>query len=249
MTETIQHLISKQINRWDLERKASAEAQRKEEEGLRLPATGKPALTISRQRGTRGKQLAGHLAHELAYGLFDREIIDYVAHHMGVRSELVESLDEHDRSEMEFWFRNLMSQRVFDHDAYAKALGEVIKALSLQGGVVILGRGGNFMLQRENHAYHVRLVAPIEFRVQTLQEQEGMNERDAHHEIEQTDKARANFVKRYFHQDINDPCAYDLTINMAHTQLDPAVKIITSALRARGWTMNDTGGDKRRRSS
>lgn len=52
-------------------------------------------------------------------------------------------------------------------------------------------------------------------------------------------------MKRYFHKDINDPVDYDLILNLATHTLEGAVKIILSALRAKGWTMKLTGGDKR----
>ncbi|MBN2326718.1 MAG: cytidylate kinase-like family protein [Candidatus Omnitrophica bacterium] len=240
-------IVSRQVKRWELERRAFEEAREEEKKALERPADVKPVVTISRQRGCRGKDLAKLLAHELDYGFFDRDIVDYIARHMGIRSELVESLDEKDRSELELWINSLLSKRVFDHDEYIRALGEAVKTTALQGGVVILGRGANFLLA-DTAAYHVRLTAPLPVRVDNLCQFEGMSESQAREEIKKVDRERSGFVYRYFKKSIEDPLAYDLTINIAKSTLDGTIKIIRSALRARGWPLELTGGDKRRKS-
>jgi len=74
---------------------------------------------------------------------------------------------------------------------------------------------------------------------------EGMTEAQAAAEVKRVDRERADFFRRYFHKEINEPTQYDMVINMANTSLDAAVKTVLTALRARGWTMELTGGDKR----
>lgn len=239
-------IVSRQVKRWDLERKAFEESQKEEKKTVERPADVKPVVTISRQRGCRGGELAKLLAHELNYGFFDRNIVDYIAQHMGIRSELVESLDEKDRSELELWINNLFSNRVFDHDEYIRALGESVKTMALQGGVVILGRGVNFLLA-DTPSYHVRLTAPLSVRMDNLRQFEGKTESEAMEEIKKVDRERSAFVYRYFKKSIDDPLAYDLTINIAKLKMDGAIKIILTALRARGWTLEMTGGDKRKK--
>lgn len=239
-------IVSRQVKRWDMERMAYEQTVKKDKEDAEHSAKTKPVITISRQRGCRGHELAKLLAHELKYGLFDRKIVDYIVQHMGIRCELVESLDERDRSELELWVNSILTQHVFDHDDYIRALGEAIKTTAIQGGVVILGRGGNFLLA-DTPSFHIRLVAPEAIRIRNLRELEGMSESHAAEEIKKVDKARADFIHRYFKQSIDDPTAYDLTINMGKATLDGTVKIVRSALRARGWTLEATGGDKRKR--
>lgn len=233
----IQQIVSRQVKRWNVERSAfEDERPHPDETGKpRPPATGKPIITISRQRGVRGREVARLLAHELGYGLFDKQIITFIAEHLGVRSELVESLDEQDRSELELWFGNLISHRVFDHDGYLQGLIEVIKTAALQGCVVILGRGANCLL-RESPGIHIRLIAPEENRIRTLVEVEGMEEEAARKEIRQVDAERANFVKRYFKANIDDPYGYDLIINMEGATLDAVVKTVACAVREQGWS-------------
>jgi len=238
-------IVSRQVKRWDMERMAFEKAVKDKSEVAERFARVKPVITVSRQRGCRGHELAKLLAHELKYGLFDRRIVDYIVQHMGIRCELVESLDERDRSELELWVNSILTQQTFDHDEYIRALGEAIKTTAMQGGVVILGRGGNFLLS-DTSTFHIRLVAPEAVRIRNLHELEGMSETQALEEIKKVDRARADFIHRYFKRSIDDPTAYDLIMNMEKTTLDGAVKTIRSALRARGWSLEATGGDKRK---
>lgn len=243
----LQQLVTKQVSSWTKEREKIEHLiqDHKIEAGARASEI-RPVITLSRQRGCRGKELAKLLAHDLQYGMMDQSIIDYIADHMGVRSEVVEMLDERDRSELELWFQEIFTGSVFARDDYIKELGEVVKSTSLLGGVVILGRGANYLLQ-ESNIYRVRLVAPLETRIQTLVQQEGKTEKQAREDIERTDKDRQRFAKRYFHKDINDPGDYDMILNMGSHTLDGAVKVIISGLRSQGWTFEKTGGDMRQR--
>ncbi|MFB3787859.1 MAG: AAA family ATPase [bacterium] len=239
----IHHIVSRQVRRWMQDREIQERARQEHQEALR-PCEIKPVVTVSRQRGSRGHELAKLLAHELNYGLFDHKIVNFIADHIGARSELVESLDERDRSELELWVKGMLSGNIFSHDHYIHALIEVLKTVSLQGSVVIVGRGANSILAGTN-AFHLRVVAPEKVRIRNLVELEGMTEALAAADIKRVDRERADFFKRYFHKDINDPTQYDMVINTANTPLDAAVKTVLSALRARGWTMELTGGDKR----
>ncbi len=241
----IHRIVNKQVNRWNVEREILDRRHIEEEAGRAVrPSEQRPVVTISRQRGCRGKELGKIVSHELRYGLFDREIIEYIAEHASVRREVIESLDEKDRSDLELWIDGILSGRIVDHDDYIRNLSKLVKTTALQGGVVILGRGANYFLSQTS-AYRVRIIAPLSKRIENLISQEGMTEKQARDEIERVDRNRAEFVKRYFQKDIDDSLAYDITINLGSHSLDGAVKIILSALRAKGWTVAQTGGDKR----
>ena len=54
-------------------------------------------------------------------------------------------------------------------------------------------------------------------------------------------------MKKHFKKDLDNACDYDLILNLGTNTLDAAVKITLSALRAHGWAMDITGGDKRKR--
>ncbi len=242
----INEIINRQVNSWIVEQKAIDRAQiGRDDFGVSFLTPRKPIVTISRQHGCRGQEFCRLLAHALGYGVFDRNMIDAMARDRGVRREIIESLDERRRSELELWVQSLLYQRTFDHDDYIKALGKVIKAASMQGGVVILGRGANYLVA-DSVAYRIRLVAPDDVRIRNLMQIQGLNEKQARNQLFKFDRERAYFIKKYFHKHIDDSRDYDLIINLGTNTLDAAVKISMSALRSHGWRMELTGGNKRK---
>ncbi len=245
--DSMNDVLNRQVNRWTAENESCEHgAEAPEEVGLALRVPTKPILTVSRQHACRGTEFCRLVAHELGYGVFDRNIIDRIVQEHGVHRDLIESLDTHTRSRLETWVNNLMSERTFEHHDELQALDKIVKAASLQGGVVILGRGANYLLP-DSMAYRIRIVAPDDIRVRNLTEFRGLSRREARQRIEQVDLERAQFVKKHFKKDLDNACDYDLILNLGTNTLDAAVKITLSALRAHGWAMDITGGDKRKR--
>lgn len=229
-------IINRQVRRWTRERNLRNEAQCQNGQDA-IPSMQKPVISVSRQRGCRGSEFAKLLANDVHYGCFDRTILDYIARHLGPRCEVVESLDPANRAELNRWIQETFQTRPTDPNDYFYALSETIKAISLQGGVVLLGRGANFIL-RQTPAFHIRLVAPIEWRVKTLQDFEGKSETDARNEIQRADRERAEFVMQHFNQSIDDPLMYDMVLNMKTHTLDGAIKTVIADLRGRGWKLD-----------
>jgi cytidylate kinase len=153
-------------------------------------------------------------------------------------------LDEHDRSALEMNLRELMTGKIFNHDKYIRELSEAVKGCALNGGVVILGRGANYILNRP-YVYRVRLVAPLDDRIKILMQTEGMSGKDAGHEIEVVDRERKNYVERYFKHDINDPAEYDMVINTTTHNMNGMAKAVMEAMKSKGWTLRRTAGLQR----
>ncbi len=240
-------IVSKQLQQWNQERASAGQEQNGESLRAGSCSVQKPVVTISRQRGCRSRELAKLLSRELHYGiLFDRQVINYIAQDASVRQDMMNLLDENDRSRIEYWIEGHLPQYVETPDDYIRALAEVLKTTALQGGVVILGRGANYLLT-EASTYRIRTVASKEYRIRNLVQVEGMSTERAESEINRVDSERSEFVKRYFKRNVNNPEDYDMVLNLEPHTLESAVKIILSALRSRGWPMDVTGGDKRTR--
>ena len=218
-------ILDRQIRRWESE-KAVHVRERAVREGPAPPR--QPVLTVSRQRGTGGTLLAGKLAERFGYTLLHRDVIDRICESSGYKRRIIESLDEHAKSQLQLWFESVLQGTYVDASDYVKHLLEVIYSISTLGGVVVVGRGGNFILGPER-GFHVRVVAPREVRVRNLVERERLTERDAARAIEKTDHERAEFVRRVFGRSIDDPLGYDLVINHLSISLDSATSLVAAA--------------------
>lgn len=224
---SIEAMIDRQLKKWEMERRIRLEA---EKEGKK-PVI-KPIVTISRQRGSQGSYLAEKLAEKSGYHLLHREIIDEICNSSGYRRQVIESLDAKTRSGMELWFEGVFKGMYIDASDYFKHLYKVVMTISQLGGLVIVGRGGNFMLRRDQ-AFHIRVVAAVPKRIENLVKFQNLSQEQAEKEVKELDKSRAEFVKNNFRQDINDPRAYDLIINTTYIDIEDALILAETGMKAK----------------
>lgn len=221
---SIETIIDRQIRRWELQ-KSLEESHHGVARSLHLP---KPLITVSRQRGSRGTMIAERIAYRFNYTLLHRDIIDRIVETSGYKRRIVESLDDHTRSQMELWFESVITGKLVDLNDYARHLLEIIFSVSRLGGIVVVGRAANFIIGA-NRGLHVRVVGTMAGRIRSLIEQEKMSEAEARREIEKSDHERADFVKKLVHKSIDDPQYYDLILNSDWLPVEQAVSLIANA--------------------
>jgi hypothetical protein len=190
-----------------------------------------PVVTISRQAGCGSRELAETLGQRLDLQVFGKEIVEHIARDEHLTREVVAALDERVASQIEQWVRGMLDRRFFLQDDYHLALVRVVRTLAAHGGVILLGRGANFVLA-DRVDLRVRLVASEEWRVQNLAVRHQLSADDARATVRELENQRAAFVRRLFHTEVDDPRHYDLVLNVA--RLGPALpEVITAALAHR----------------
>lgn len=190
-----------------------------------------PVVTISRQAGTGSRELALAVGARLGLQVFDREIVEHIARDKDLAREVVEALDERVASKIEQWVRGMLDRRFFLQDDFHLALVRTLRTLAAHGGVVLVGRGANFVLA-DSVDLRVRLVAPEDWRARNLSVRQQISERDARGSLRETEAQRAAFVRRLFRAEVDDPAHYDLVINVA--RLGPSLPEIVAAALAQG---------------
>ena len=108
-------------------------------------------------------------------------------------------------------------------------LVETLLALTTQGDCVVVGRGATKVLPQAT-TLRVRVVAPVEQRVEAISREHGISREEAARRVEATDRARERFVKEHFQVDPADPRNYDLVLNVARFSLEECVALIIAAL-------------------
>lgn len=222
---SIDAIINRQLLRWELERK-------KTEETPHLHFVPAPIVTISRQTGSRGSYFGSRLALKLGCQRLHREVIDAISESSGYYHKIVASLDEHFRSNLSLMVEAMITGKSFDHGDYVKHLSKVVLSLSELGGVVLMGRGGNLILGPER-GFHMRIVCPLETRVQNLVKYKGLGAKEARIIITRSDAGRREFFAKVFKTDIDDPHNYDLVVNSALIDVEDLVDIAISAMNAK----------------
>jgi cytidylate kinase len=222
----IEKLIQRQLNQWNRMRELLPEIEPAE-----LPR--RPIITISRQVGSGGRELAEALARRLDLQVHDQDIVEHIARNEKIAAEVVAHLDEQTVSQIDLWVRGVLNRRIYMRDEYQEELVRTVRTLAAHGGVVVLGRGGTFILA-DRADLRLRLVAPVETRVQALVNERGLSVAEAEQSVAESDAARADFVRKLFRADIDDPVHYDLVINTDGIDGDRLPELVLLALEVRG---------------
>jgi hypothetical protein len=180
-------------------------------------------ITISRDRGSLGDAIARELGQKLGWLVYDKELVEYIAHNSHVRQHLVQRLDERAQNLVHETVQRLLSMAEggsFGASEYHESLLKSLTCLAVQGGVILVGRGANFVLQSEKGGLHIRIVGSSDVRLRRLAERWSLPEGEARHRMQENDQERRNFIRHHFKRSIDDPAAYDLFFNT--DQIQPA---------------------------
>ena len=181
-------------------------------------------ITISRQMGSLGTEIAQEVAGKLQYEYLDREGIEQGLTAHGLTVPEVEKFDE---KSPPFWINLQIQGRKFFH-----AMQMVIYKAARRGNVVIVGRGGQFLLKGIPGVLHIRIIAPFQDRVQRLLAKDGENEKELLRILKQSDRDSGGFIRIFFDADWENADLYDLTINTRYLPVDLAVDMILRAIPA-----------------
>lgn len=121
---------------------------------------------------------------------------------------------------------------VLDEDAYVQLTQKVMQHLTDQGNVVLVGRGSQAFLVDRLDVLHVRIVAPREFRIQTVVERDGLSQDEAVRYLQKLDEQRRRYIKRHYGIKWNAPEHYHLIINTGQTGVNAAARIVVAAARS-----------------
>jgi len=220
-------LAARHLRFWEALDKAREEAQ-----PAQLPPGDRMVVTVSRQEGSRGEEIARGVAQRLGYQLFDREIVDYLATTAHVRRRLVELHDETTHSSLEDSVSTLLDHRAFAQTAYLRHLATALASIAAGGRAVIVGRGASQLLASP-FVLRVRVIAPLGVRIENFARESNLPLRQARRLLRATDRQRDAFIRRHFRRDPNDPLNCDMILNTATVGPTEGIEAICAAVRAR----------------
>lgn len=187
-----------------------------------------PYLVISRETGAGGSEIARLVAGKLGWDVLDHEIIDYMVDKYGTPRSLIESVDEKQENWIQEVFTTWIERQNFTQTAYLHRLIRLLLLATHHGKVVIVGRGAQFILPQER-GLSVRILAPLEFRIEQVILQQGLSVRDARKFVKDSDRKRRKFIKTHFHHKWADPHLYDLVVNVEKLVREDAANLIVDA--------------------
>ena len=220
-------MVQRQVDKW---RKLFDRAMR---QGLKVENfKGGPVITVSREAGAGGSDIARRLSKALELDLIGGQIIQHVADSAKMSRRVIESLDEREVTFRETLLSSLFGENRPWPGEYLNHLTRVIGTIGIFGNVVLVGRGANFVLPKER-IFRVRVIAPMEMRIQYFMEDRRYTKAEAEQYIMKRDNNRKAFVRKYFNADIADPTCYDIIINTEKISMAQATESIIVAFHQR----------------
>lgn len=193
-------------------------------------------ITISRLYGSGGRSLAIHLAKELGYTFWDKEILKEVAERSGVSQGEVTGFERYGGSPLMRLLEKMVStdyitrfvgqeKGVLHEKRYVELVRDIVTEIYLQDNAVILGRGGQFILAGKPGAYHVLLAADAAKRAKYLAAKKSSGE-ESREALARSDQRRREFLSCFGDEAPDDPGLYHLCMNTGLLEQKKSVKLI-----------------------
>jgi cytidylate kinase len=215
-------MVDREIARWRMSGVAA--------DKITPPWVPAPLITISRELGSGGSEVAETLGARLHWPVYDREIVDEMVHQSHISRQLVLDLDESVANRALLWIGAMVTQEFFDYDDYLELLLRVLASLAQKGSAIILGRGANFV-KRLGPRLDVRIIAPLEARIERLVRRDGISPHQAMLAIRHSDQSRRDFTQRVHQGHWDDASKYDLVINTGKLTVLEAAELVEDALK------------------
>ena len=203
-------------------------------------------ITISRQFGAGGSEVARRVAEALDWRLVDNDLVDRVAERAGLPPEEVAQRDERAPGFVERLVRALTrvpelfpkpAEKVPEPEeaSLVRLTESVVAELAAEGRVVLVGRAGPAVLRGKYDALHIKIVAPLTDRLRTTSERLGLAPKEAEKALQETDANRARYLKQHYGRDWNDSTNYDMVLNTGTLGLQGATEVIVAETKRR-WS-------------
>lgn len=183
-------------------------------------------ISISRQYGSGGHELAEEIATELGYDFYDSKTSKLTADHIGYNEDFISNHEEKMTNSLLYDLVNEMyaytSSNPAPKDAIYKAEAQVITEIAQNGNSVIVGRLADYVLRNNNKCFKVFLTADLSHRIDRIMKRENLSHEDAKLRIQKEDKLRSSnyhyYTKRIWGLSSNYNISIDTSLGMDYAK-------------------------------
>jgi cytidylate kinase len=192
-------------------------------------------ITIGREHGSNGHDIARELAQQLGYTCYDKEIVDHAAENSGFSKEIFDSYDEKKVSTYVVPSPHYvgMGEGFRLNMQIASAQFDTIRMLADKGNCIFVGRCADYVLRNRKDLVSVFVMANKDFRVKTLMERKGIDADQARKLMRQVDKDRSSYYKYYTDQIWGEAENYELCIDSSKIGVEGTVEVIKAFVAAK----------------
>lgn len=195
-------------------------------------------ITIGRQFGCGGKNIAEVLGKKLGIPVFDNELIIKAAQESGFSAEFFERSDEKRRF---FSLTSIFagsyssdSENFMSDKGLFKIQCETIRSIAEQGSAIIVGRCSDYVLRERGNTLSIFLTSPIEERIRRVAERMGISLEKAEETVEKQDSGREEYYNYYTFGNWGVASNYDLCIDSSKAGIEGTADIIIEFAKISG---------------
>lgn len=199
-------------------------------------------VTISRQFGAGGITVGELVAKKCGYTLYDNEIIQLIANKAKVSTSWVEELEREAGGAFQKFLTQVVPKGLvdrvlgdekgyIDEEIYVDMLHLVIKKIAEEGNAVIIGRGGQYILEGYPDVFHVLLAAEKNDRIRFIEDKYNLSPKQAVHLVNSEDKRRLNLYRKFRREDFDLPAHYQLVINTSKINREIAADLVCKMVK------------------
>lgn len=205
-------------------------------------------ITIARQVGTGGEDVAGIVAAATGYRLLDYRVVQEAAQEAGVSPEtvsdalhkpsffarIIEALARNPATPASGqWGEpiNIAATPLLTSVDYRQLIEQVIDDFANQGRVVLLGHGAQFILKNRQDTLRVLVSGAADARTSRLMSAMAIDEAKARELVQRTDKERVDYFRTYYGEDWLGSSSYDLVVNTDRLEPQQAAEVVLAAIR------------------
>jgi cytidylate kinase len=203
-----------------------------------------PVVTVSRSYGCPGKLIGQELVHALNKKLaaahvkdhwrwISKEILEESAKELKLDKFVIkEAAHSHQKGIMTSLIQSLSNKFYPGDDKVKKTIADVIRTFAKEGKVVIVGRGGVSLTQEIKNSFHIKLEAPMEWRIQKVCEMYQLTPDEATKRILEIDYKR-NKLREYYEGKKPDPWVFDIIFHLNRMTVDEIIETSVGILETR----------------
>ena len=164
-------------------------------------------ITINREFGSGGREISYKLGALLDIKVYDKQALEEIEENLGVANELPE--------------------KIYDIQK------DILLNIASKESCIIVGRTGFHIFRNHPNVVRVLLIADYDARVKHVSEKHGITKMNARKRIDNVDRAREEYTKKYTGVSRYDARNYDLVINVSNVTSDEVAKFIAENIRKR----------------
>ena len=196
-------------------------------------------ITISREFGAGGKSLGRRIADRLGYYYADEDIIERAVVEIHTSSDRIGVTELKRIGKLQKYIAKLIpfgkslmeiplsdEKRYIDGVKYLELLNMIISQIAAEGKAVIVGRGGQFILEHFDNTHHILMVANQKDRIQFMMDHYHYSSNVAAQVVKRMEKRRSNLYGYFGRKDYDNLTHYHLTLNMSMLSMEKAEELV-----------------------